>query len=334
LRRQLRPLPALARCLGTLGLAAACGCSGGDEPAVPPAADPLPTAVAPTPANRPPELLELHFEPDTPVPGQRISARAKASDADGDAVRLVYSWRLDGEETRRGESGFDIPQEAKGSYLEVTVVAHDGSVESDPRTLGAEVRNQPPKMVDLLIEPASGVTVTSEIVASPRASDADGDPIEFEYTWLVNDRRVQVFGATLGHKHFSRGDSVEVEVRASDGQSESEPIRAPVIQIENSVPVVTSSPEGFDDSGRFRYTPVVEDADGDRRLRFSLLQAPEGMQIDWLRGTLSWAPNADQTGQHEIEIAVDDSAGGVATQVFVLEVELEKTETSPAAPAP
>lgn len=326
------------RRLATLALAAACACGSGQDPAPerPPEA---PAAAAETPAaNRPPVLQALRFDPDPPLPGQRVALHAQASDPDGDAVRLVYSWRLDGADTGRGEAGFDVPQQAKGQLLEASVVAHDGKAESPARTLSAEVGNQVPELLDVLLEPAKDLTVQSEIVASPRAVDADGDPLEFEYVWRVNGRRVREDGAVLTSRHFKRGDSVVLEVRASDGEDRSEPIRSPAITIENSLPVVTSSPSGLDETGSFHYTPVVEDADGDRRLRFRLVEGPTGMQIDWLRGSVAWQPTEEQAGKHPVEIEVDDGSGGVVSQSFVLDVEFEAPpgEAAPAdaAPAP
>jgi hypothetical protein len=193
-------------------------------------------------------------------------------------------------------------------------------------------------LVDLLVEPARSVTVEHEVVASARAVDPDGDPVEFRYAWLVNGRRVDVHDAVLTQRHFARDDTVEVEVVVSDGDDETDPLRAPPITIQNSLPVITSTPKGFDGTGAFQYTPEVEDADGDLRLRFRLLEAPEGMKIDWLRGTVSWRPREDQAGVHRVDLEVDDNAGGVQTQSFVLDVHFEALETeadpSPAAPAP
>lgn len=323
--------------LAVLALLAGTACGGGNEAPAPIAAasdTPPANANATTDANRAPQMDRVAFEPEAPRAGQRVVARAEASDPDGDAIRYVYSWRLDDEEMRRSEGSFDIPQEAKGARLEVSVIAHDGQLESPPRAMDVDVMNNPPEMVDLLVEPAAGVSVSSEIVASPRAVDADGDVIEFEYTWLVNRKRVEEWSPTLTRKHFERGDSIEVEVRAGDGEHDSEALRSPAILVENSLPVVTSTPSGFDDSGSFRYTPVVEDADGDRRIRFSLARAPEGMQIDWLKGTLSWEPTEEQAGKHEIELVVDDNAGGVVSQNFVLDVEFSDEESTPAAAAP
>jgi hypothetical protein len=320
--------------LGSLALAAACACGSGGEPAPEqPLEAPEASAAAAPAANQPPVLQALRFDPDPPLPGQRVTLHAQVSDPDGDDVRLVYSWRLDGADTGRGEAAFDVPQQAKGRLLEATVVAHDGHQEGPARTLSAEVGNQVPKLVDLMLEPAQGLTVQSEIVASPRAVDGDGDPVVFQYTWRVNGRRVKQDGAALTSRYFERGDSVVLEVRASDGDDWSEPIRSPALTIENSLPVVTSSPKGLDESGSFHYTPVIEDADGDRRLRFRLVQGPPGMQIDWLRGTVSWQPSEEQEGKHPVEIEVDDGSGGTATQNFVLDVKFEAPPAKAAPPA-
>jgi hypothetical protein len=329
------------RRFATLALAAACACGSGEEPApAQPAEAPAPaaeTAAAGAPApNRPPVLQALRFEPDPPLSGQRVAVHAQASDPDGDPVRLIYAWRLDGADSGRGEAAFDVPDKARGMRLEVSVVAHDGHDESPARTLSTEVGNHVPELVDLLLEPAKGLTVGSELSASPRAVDADGDPIEFEYIWLVNGRRVKEDGAVLTSRHFKRGDSVVLEVRANDGEDRSEPIRSPAISVENSLPVVASNPSGLDETGSFHYTPVIEDPDGDRRLRFRLVQGPPGMQIDWLHGTVAWKPTEEQAGKHPVEIEVDDGAGGVVSQNFVLDVKVEGApgEAAPPAAAP
>lgn len=327
-----------ARRLAVLALAATCACGSGDEGAGPTSQEaPAASPQADGAANGAPVVRSVRFEPERPLPGQRVIARVDAWDPDDDPVRLVYTWRLDDRETRRSEAGFDVPQEAKGSTLEVNVVAHDGATESQPRVLDAVVGNRPPELVDLLVEPAKSVTVEHEVVASARAVDPDGDPVEFHYAWLVNGRYVEVDDAVLTKRHFARDDIVEVEVVVSDGEDETDPLRSPPITIQNSLPVVTSTPQGFDGDGAFRYTPEVTDADGDRRLRFRLLEAPEGMQVDWLRGTVSWRPREDQAGKHRVDLEVDDGAGGVDVQSFVLDVKFEEPDAesapTPAAPA-
>ncbi|MDJ0848466.1 MAG: hypothetical protein QNK04_08820 [Myxococcota bacterium] len=325
------------RLLALLGLLAACACSGYDpepaasDPAMEPATNPAPAAPA---GNEPPEIRSVLFEPDPPLPGQRVGVRVAASDPEGVDLRYVYAWRLAGERIGRGQAGFVLPERSKGAPLEVSVIAHDGESESEPFVARTEVGNRPPKLLDLVMEPGNQVFVSDEIAASPRAEDPDGDPLSFEYIWLVNGRRVSEAGATLRSPHFKRGDRVEFQVRATDGETAGDPLAAPVIEIQNSPPVITSTPSGLDATGTFRYSPVVEDPDGDRRLRFRLTEAPEGMRIDWLAGRVSWRPGDEQTGKHAVTIEVDDSSGGIVTQSFSIDVALEDADQpTPAAPA-
>ena len=138
--------------------------------------------------------------------------------------------------------------------------------------------------------------------------------------------------STLSRRHFRRGDRIQLEALASDGDDESEPLRGPEIQVVNSPPRIVSTPEKIDEDGTFRYAVAVEDADDDRRLRYRLLEGPTGMTLNWLSGKLSWAPSEDQEGTHPVEIEVDDLAGGKDTQRFEIEVGLEEPAPPPAAP--
>ena len=327
--RHFRP-----RRFAVLALLLACACGSDPQPSAPPppeAEAPVAPAAGP---NQPPEVRSVTFEPDPPVPGERVTLRVAGSDPEGDELRFVYSWTLGGDRAGR-DTALDLPQRSKGATLEVSVVAHDGRSESQAFTATTEVGNRAPKVLDLILEPANEIRVTDEIAASPRAEDPDGDPITFEYIWRVNGRRVAETGATLRSPNFKRGDQVEFQVRASDGEDVGEPLAAPPIEILNSPPVITSTPAGLDATGSFRYTPTVEDADGDRRIRFRLVEAPEGMSIDWLAGRIAWRPADDQAGEHPVTIEVDDSAGGITTQSFTISVALEGEDAaSPAAPAP
>lgn len=322
------------RRLAAVGLAIGCACGSGDEPPVAPSpAAPPPQAAAP--GNAAPRIRAVRFEPDPPLPGQRVTAWVRSSDPDDDELRLAYRWTLDGRRAGVGAS-INVPEGTKRAQIEVSVVAHDGHQQSAPATARAEVGNRPPRILDVVLGPASGVQANDEISVSPRAEDPDGDPLEFRYAWRVSGREVSEAGRTLGSSHFRRGDVVEVQVRAFDGEDVSEAFAAPAIEILNSPPVIRSAPGALDGTGAFHYTPRVIDPDGDRRLRFTLLQGPQGMSIDWLSGRLSWVPTEQQAGRHRVEFEVDDQAGGVGTQGFVLEVGFadEESQPAPAAPAP
>jgi hypothetical protein len=314
-----------------LGLLLACACGSGDEAGEAAAAPQAAPAAAAS--NQPPLLRALRFEPDPPRPGEKVAARVDASDPEGAPVRLVYVWRWDGQRAGNGEASFLVPKDGKGRALEVEVRANDGESESAPLGLRAEVGNSPPKMLELVLEPAKELAAGDTVVASPRAQDPDGDPLQFAFTWLVNGRALPERGAALGPSNFRRGDTIELEVTASDGDDESEILRGPELRVVNSPPVFKSQPKGLDPDGTFRYTPEIGDPDGDRRLRFRLVTAPKGMTIDWLRGAVAWRPGEDQEGRHQVAIEVDDLEGGLATQNFHVDVAFEKPAPRPPAPA-
>jgi len=268
-----------------------------------------------------------------PRPGAPVSVEVDALDPERDPLRLVYQWRLDGERYADGLSTIELPEYSKGAIVEVQVRASDGQDWSDLATTSARVANRPPTMVDIVLEPTGEPTTESEISSRPRAHDPDGDPIEFRYRWKVNDRPVRKAGSLLEARHFRRGDHIELEVVAYDGEDTSEPLRIPPLRIANSVPRITSQPTGLDREGGIRYRVGVEDPDGDRRFRYRLLAAPEGMVVDEIDGEVLWRPTERQAGVHLVELEVADSLGGKTTQAFEIKVGFEGSPL-PAAPAP
>jgi hypothetical protein len=265
------------------------------------------------------------------VAGDLITALADASDPDGDSVRLTYHWLIDGRRYASGESNtLVLPERSKEALVELEVVPNDGRLDGAASHARIRVGNRPPSLLDLLLEPGLEITVEDELTASARVEDPDGDPVEIRYRWLVNGRAIDVKESTLSPRHFCRGDRIQLEALASDGDDESEPLRSPEIHVLNSPPRIVSTPEKLDEDGSFRYAVAVEDADDDRRLRYRLLEGPTGMTLDWLSGKLAWTPSDDQEGTHPVEIEVDDLAGGKATQTFEIRVGFEEPEQTTA----
>lgn len=321
---------ATASALAFLTAAAAWGCGPSEAPEGP-AAGSAEEAQAPTPpANRAPEVRRLTIQPWEPVAGERITALADAADPDGDKVRLTYHWLIDGRRYQSGESNtLTLPERSKEALVELEVVPNDGRLDGAASRARVRVGNRPPWLLDLLLQPGLEVTVEDELAASARVEDPDGDPVEIRYRWFVNGRAIDVKENTLGSSHFRRGDRIQLEALASDGDDESEPMRSPEIHVLNSPPRIVSAPEKLDEDGSFRYAVTVEDPDDDRRLRYRLLEGPTGMTLDWLSGKLVWTPSNDQEGTHPVEIEVDDLAGGKVTQAFEIRVAFKEPEQAP-----
>jgi len=62
---------------------------------------------------------------------------------------------------------------------------------------------------------------------------------------------------------------------------------------------------------------------------FTLTTAPAGMTIDDATGVITWTPAADQLGDFNVAVLVDDGAGGVATQQYVVCVQPSSSNHAP-----
>jgi hypothetical protein len=326
---------ATARAVGTATLAVLLAACGSDEE---PLAMGAPMGAGPEAqeqavlaagsGNQPPVIESVVLRPREPRAGEELKAQVRFSDPDGDRVTLAYRWTVTGRRVKAGPS-LHIEKLPKGARIEVEVVASDGHGESEPMADSVGVGNQPPVVLGVVLEPLGEVTVAQEVAASPRASDPDGDGLEFQYTWWVNGKPADVDGPMLPKGSFRRGDTIELSVVATDGRDESEPLRSQAIEVVNAAPRITSRPGSFDDEGAFRYELAVEDADGDRRHRYHLVEGPEGMLIDAFQGVVSWEPQENQAGAHSVVLEVKDRAGGSDRQSFALNVEFGPPPAAP-----
>jgi len=304
------------------------GCGG--EPSEPAATGEA--SAASSALNSPPVIEEVTLEPSRPRPGETVTAHVNVSDPDGDPIRLDYTWRADGREIERaaGQPSLHVENLPRESAIEVTVVAHDDHSESAPETAVARVGNLAPTIVAVGMQPSGKVSAGTAITATPRASDPEGADIEYTYRWSVNGETLPVEGPTLPGDQFVRGDTIVLEVVASDGLAESEPVISPPIPVGNAPPRVVSEPGQFSADGVFRYTLKTEDPDGDTAFRYSLVNGPPGMTIGFDDGKLTWNPAADAAGSHDVEVEVADRFGGKSSYRFSLTLSYQ-TETVPAA---
>jgi len=188
--------------------------------------------------------------------------------------------------------------------------------------------NAAPRIRAMQVDPAPRIPAGSDVVVVVDAIDPEGDELELDYTWFVNDDEIDHEGAVFPTRALGRGDTVRVEVVASDGRSESAPMSSPPLSVANGLPRIVSRPEPAGPDGVFRYQLEVQDAEGEGPLRFSLAKSPPGMTVNPVRGFVEWRPRRDQAGTHPVEIVVEDSAGGVVHQSFELTI-----DGPPAAPA-
>ena len=275
-------------------------------------------------AREAPRVERVAFSPSRPRPGDRVVAEVTlgSTGVGGESIDLDFTWRLDGvRQPQRGRS-FDIPKDARGIPVEVMVIARDGQRESAPVRSRIFPANREPRVHAVVLEDSGRLDTARSIEAVVRADDLDGDPLVYEYRWIVDGRRTAMTGSRFPLTGHRRGDEIQVEVVASDGIASSRPKLSRQWILENSPPRIASSPGPIGEDGSFRYRVAVEDSDRDRFFRYRLIEAPTGMKIDPADGSIAWWPLPEQVGTHRVVLEVDDRHGGFSRQEFELGVAL------------
>ena len=217
-----------------------------------------------------------------------------------------------------------VPEEP-GMTLSNSYV-HKGDIVTLEVTSGGETQqsqivigNTPPAMKEVSIKNDyvyHGVDLQVEAVGE----DPDNDSLEFLYTWFINDDE-QSFDhdAVLPGERFYKGDKVQLYVKATDGEEESQPFLGVDLLIPNAPPHIISKPSGDFSQAAYEYQVVAEDPDQDT-LNFSLETAPVGMTIDSATGLIQWPLERVEMGSHSVKIKVTDPDGGEDVQEFDLQL--------------
>jgi hypothetical protein len=195
--------------------------------------------------------------------------------------------------------------------------------EEEPTVREPEVEmpaNQPPRFTAVQVDPAPNISANSIVRVDAHAVDPEGGDIEYTYRWLVNDWETDHQGSQFDASKLKRGDTVQVIVVASDGFTESDEVKSPVLTVTNGAPVILSKPLGTGPDGVFRYQIRAEDPDQDRNLLYKLEESPRGMTVTPGGGLVMWKPTQSQSGTHPVHIVVEDSEGARADQTFELTI--------------
>ena len=301
-------------------VATACATACGSDEALPPEIAPATSMPQIGEENREPQLRSIEFDPNAPASGDQLQVMVSASDPDGDPVELSYRWWIDGDLAGGDEPTLDLTEVSPGAEIELLVTAHDAAGARAESRAAVEVINRPPSVTRISVEPSGQVAPGAPLVASAEGSDGDGDAVTFEYEWSVNGRPTAVRGNVFKTGELKQGDEIRVTVFASDGSSRGRGVESAAVRVLSAHPEIVSMPPVLRSDGVFAYAVKAHDPDGDRRLRYRLDSAPEGMRIDEVLGEVTWRPERTQTGVHEVAVVVLDSTGLETTQRFQVSV--------------
>jgi hypothetical protein len=125
--------------------------------------------------------------------------------------------------------------------------------------------SQPPTIDRVSLEPHEPLP-GSEVRATVRATDPDGDPVTLAYEWRLDGAPLRADGPAVRLEYAAKGQQLEVRVRASDGTSESAPARESTT-VGNQRPEVlglrVDPLEEVARGGTVVVSPHAQDADGD-----------------------------------------------------------------------
>ncbi len=301
-------------CLLAALAVAACG---GEAPAP---SKPAKSQPARTSENGAPVISSVRFVPDSPGVGDVLSVAIRAIDPDGDRLEIEVDWyrngslEQSGSETRIDTAGFE-----RGDRVWAEFWVSDGDEEVTHTTHTLTFENQAPQVLAVRVVPekATGADV---LMVEAKVIDRDEDPYELHYRWYINGERLTgAESASLEPGQARRGDAVQAEVSASDAAGESAWVRSPAVNVRNSPPVITSRPsEGTVGAGRYSYQLKAEDPDGDRPLRYALVDGPEGLTVDLVSGVVTWQVPDGEGGAFPVRVSVTDPQGARAEQGYTL----------------
>ena len=190
-----------------------------------------------------------------------VCSVSSSFDADGDPVTLRYAW-FDQAETSSISSWIDLmvptatitsgqgPRQARrGQRLTCVALGFDGESEGPVvNSPSIAVQNSVPQFIAAQLSPRSPV-VGDEFRASGLGwEDADGDPEQYRYEWLINGETKPAYSdETLTSTAISKNDVVQVRLIPWDGFNEGLPGTSAPVTVINSQPTI----------GQIRITPPV-----------------------------------------------------------------------------
>ncbi len=270
--------------------------------------------------------------PKVAYPGEVFTFQVQASDPDNDALTYGFTPFLPTYSHLSPPAGMTIdplngqmtyaPQSSDIGVHHYVLVAHDGNGGFVEKSMVMFVTHRP----EIASNPLTRATVDNEYQYQVVASDPDGQNLnyrlsEFPPGMVVHQSTGLVTWTPTADQIGTH--AVTIVVRDSSGGSVEQSYTLTVETTLNQAPLFTSAPTNSTSVGsRWSYQAEAEDADGDLLL-YSLNLWPDGMNIDTESGLIQWQPTVDQTGEHEVEVAVTD--GRVyATQQFLVTVEEDK----------
>jgi site-specific recombinase XerC len=151
------------------------------------------------------------------------------------------------------------------------------------------------------------------------AADSDGDPLMFALEEMPAGMSLASNGVLRWQPSPAQLGEYDVTVFVTDGQGgearQSFMLHVGLIDQNHAPRIISNPPHSVALGKTLTYNAVAVDEDQDV-LAWSLEAAPVGMSVDAVTGQLRWQPRADQLGNYEVILRVEDPLLGIARQRF------------------
>jgi hypothetical protein len=274
------------------------------------------------PANRAPTIQGV---PATSVTaGQSYLFKPSAFDADGDALSFSITGRpaWASFNTATGTLSGTPTTAHVGTYGPVTVSVSDGkaSVALAPFSISVVAPpNSPPTISGT---PPTSIVAGQAYAFTPKAADADGQPLTFAIANKPGWASFNTTNGTLSGTPTAAGTHSGITISVSDGKASSAlPAFSIVVASANRAPTISGTPPTSATVGQpYAFKATAADADGDV-LRFSIANKPAWASFDADTGTLYGTPAASNVGTHSgIGISVTDGKASASLAPFSVTV--------------
>ncbi len=171
-------------------------------------AGPVPGPIAPV----------ITITPATPRTGDDLSVTIfqQAYDPDGDEVSVSWVWARDGALVEEANSpSLSSTLTSAGQQWTVLAIPSDGTLSGAAASASVTIANTAPEGSATLS--AESATSDQEVSVSASGSDVDGDLVDFDYRWQVNDLPIQDLGSVLPAQRTHKGERWTVQISPHDG---------------------------------------------------------------------------------------------------------------------
>lgn len=287
--------------------------------------------------NAPPTLNAVTL---APAPAYRdttlICSAQGSSDFDGDTVTIQYAWEINGSIS----PGETLPAFggalAIGDAVVCIATPDDGTELGDPvRSNTVTIVNSLPTVASVTLTPMMADIFSTLTCQEMGLADADGDPVNASYNWLVNGGMIAATTSTLGAPDFAKADQVQCVVTPSDSTDNGASVTSNSVTIMNNAPTLGASTtlvasknssttvangllDGEDSDNlptELTYTLVTAPTAGDLQRNGTTLAANDTFTQDDVDNDLITYQHTDGTSTADsFEVALCDSDGGCISQ--------------------